>query len=401
MMFSLLLPVTASAIDILAIPMATDPDMNAWQYVPAGSEPTLYPTKRVYRGQPFRLLVLGKDYATDSQNNVDITYTIQGFSPNESPLFDRNSQLELFKGVVSSDKLLLLSRQFPLLDFAATDPIGTYRFLITAHDVLADTTSSSTAKITLALISDRTEFSSKEEFSSWIENYYRAPDPGRAITALLQYLQPDSTDSIKQAAMLTFLTTIIQNNTFLWSHLKKIYIESDLPDRKKILLISALSDLQDEQFFTSVEPELIEFYNDALKIDLLIPTDRPVLATEVDILWAEFMATGTLAPIRKLVGALALVSTKDSQEIIAASQAVMTPELEKNAKLEEVYHIALSSLVNNGERHSLVKQYLGYIYENDKLTPTIKSQIKDILEILQNRTNKKAAIKHLEQQKKE
>ncbi|MCK5885280.1 MAG: hypothetical protein KAG70_02120, partial [Alcanivorax sp.] len=62
--FILPLPVV-NALDILVLPTVIDQEMDAWQHVPANSVPTIYPTERVYRGQSFRLLVLGKDYVTD------------------------------------------------------------------------------------------------------------------------------------------------------------------------------------------------------------------------------------------------------------------------------------------------------------------------------------------------
>ena len=393
-----LLPVPASALDILALPMVIDPELDAWHHVPASSEPSLNPTQRVYRGQPFRLLVIAKDYTTDNLHNANITYSVQGFDPNGAPLFKQKTILELFEGPVSSNNFLLLSRQFLTLDFSTTDPVGTYRFEFTAHDALAETISSSTATILLPRFADRDAFGSVEEFSIWLSNYYRAPDPARAITALLQYVDPESPSSHKQAPLLTFFSHVIQDNPFLWPHLKSIYSESDTINRKKILLLSALSGQADEPFFSSLDLQLLEFYRNAQKISLLKTSDRPALKVEIDTLWAEFMATGTIAPIRKLIGALHLEPTKGAQEKIESGAAEMTPQLKANAALESVYQTALVSLINNGYRHSLVKQYLGYIYDLEEPEPVIKAQLKDILAIIQKRSNEEDARKHLEQQ---
>ncbi len=113
------------------------------------------------------------------------------------------------------------------------------------------------------------------------------------------------------------------------------------------------------------------------------------------------MATGTIAPIRKLVGVLYLEPTKGTEALIVSGELKTTPEVKVRATQEAVYRSALSSLIYNGERHSLVKQYLGYIYELEDPDPIIKPQLEDILEILQKRSNEEEARKHMEKQKAE
>lgn len=140
----------------------------------------------------------------------------------------------------------------------------------------------------------------------------------------------------------------------------------------------------------------MEFYRDAQKIKLTEPSLRPVTAFEIDTLWAEFMATGTMNPIRKLVGALSLESTKGTQERIDSGEIELSPEIKTTAALESVYMKTLGSLIQYGGQHSLVKQYLGYIYAFDDLKPGIKAQIESILAILKRESNEEEARKQLE-----
>jgi hypothetical protein len=396
LLLTLLLPTPASALDILVLPTVMDLGMDAWYLVPDSSEPALYPTKRIYRGQTFRLLVLGKDYTQDSLNNASIGYKVEASAPDGTPLFGSGTELDLFKGSVSSDTSLLLSRQYLTLTFSETDMLGTYRFQVTAYDLLADTQASSTAEMTLRQISDRVPFETAEEFSIWFSNYYRDPDPGRAVSALLQYVDPERLAGKRQSPLLTFLSLVIQNNPFLWPHLKEVYAKGTTADRKKILLISAITGQSDADFFSSLDPELLEFYRDAQKIKLTEPSLRPVTAFEIDTLWAEFMATGTMNPIRKLVGALSLESTKGTQERIDSGEIELSPEIKTTAALESVYMKTLGSLIQYGGQHSLVKQYLGYIYAFDDLKPGIKAQIESILAILKRESNEEEARKQLE-----
>ncbi len=394
--FSLPLPV--KALDILVLPTVTDPDMDAWQHVPANSEPTIYPTQQVYRGQPFRLLVLGKDYATDNNKMASLDYSVQIFAPNGSAIMGQAPAMELYKGAVKSKTFLLLSRQYMTLDFSETDPFGTYRFEITASDQLAEQKTTATVELRLAAVSERADFESPEEFSEWLSNYYRAPDPARAVTAILQYVDPEPESRMKQVPLLLFLTRVFQGNQFLWPHLKSLYAGAGQEDQKKILLLGALTGQKDEAFFTSLDSKSSAYYLDVKKIKLPVPTARPVTEIEIDLLWAEFMATGTIAPVRKLVGVLHLEETKGTKEQLASGKIEMTPDTKSRVVLEEVYQSALGSLIYNGERHSLVKQYLGYIYELEDPEPVIKRQLEDILGILQKRSNEEEARKHLEQQ---
>ncbi len=233
------LPLSVKALDILVLPTVIDPEMDAWQHVPASSEPAIYPTQRVYRGQPFRLLVLGKDYATDNNKNANLTYSVQIFAPSGSVLLGQSSAMELYKGAVNSNTFLLLSRQYMTLDFSETDPFGIYRFEVTANDLLAEQQTTTTVEIVLASATAGSNFESPEEFSEWLSNYYRAPDPARAVKAMLQYVDTEPESRMKQAPLLLFLTRVIRNNRFLWPHLKSIYSVADLEERKKILLLSA------------------------------------------------------------------------------------------------------------------------------------------------------------------
>ena len=396
-----MLPMPVKALDILVLPTVIDQAMDAWQHVPASSEPTLYPTARIYRGQSFRLLVLGKDYATDTLQNTDVAYTVQIFDPNGKKLLGQGSLFELYKGKVSNNTSLLLSQQYLTLDFSASDPFGTYRFEVTARDLLAGLDKTAAAEIVLAPVSERPTFDSPEAFSQWLTDYYRAPDPARAITALMQYVDIEPQSRLKQVPLLTFLSRVFQNNLFLWPYLKSIYAKGDSSERKKILLICALTEQEDDVFFSSLAPDFADYYQDAKKINLPVPLDRPATELEIDILWAEFVATGTISPIRKLVGALYLESARGTQDRLDSGDLEMTPEVKTRLVQEQVYHSALSTLVYNGERHSLVKQYLGYIYDLEHPEPAIKVQLEGILEILHQRANEEEARKHLEKQNKE
>lgn len=204
-----------------------------------------------------------------------------------------------------------------------------------------------------------------------------------------------------QVPLLTFLSRVFQNNHFLWPYQKSIYAKGDSHERKKILLISALTEQEDDVFFSSLAPDFAAYYQEAKKINLPVSLDRPATELEIDILWAEFAATGTLAPIRKLVGALYLESARGTQDQLDSGDLEMTPEVKTLLVQEQVYHSALSTLVYNGERHSLVKQYLGYIYDFEHSDPAIKVQLEGILEILHQRSNEEKARKHLEKQSQE
>jgi hypothetical protein len=376
--------------------MVTDPQMDAWHHTPTSNEPALYSTQNIYLEQPFRLLVVAKDYSTDARQQAELTYTVQGFSPDNSTLFEKPLALDLFSGRVGNDNLLL-SRQYLTLSFSTSDPIGTYRFEIIARDGIDKTESTASAELTLSRFSVSNSFDSIDEFSYWFENYYRSPDPARAIAALLQYVNPESLRSQKQTPLLTFLSRVIQDNPFLWPHIKSLFKKSDVADQKKLLLMFALTKHADTTFISSLRPELLQFYNDAQQLKLVEPSDSPQTELEINILWADFMATGAFRPVQKIVNVLALESTKGAKNILASGDTTVIADLKKRAELESVYQAALGSLIEKGERHSLVKQYLGYIHDLEASDPVVKSQLESILTILQQRSNEEAARKHLEE----
>lgn len=392
-LFLCCLTVPARALEILALPTVMDQEMDAWHYIPSASEPAIYPTGQVYRGQPFRLLVMARDYDLDSLQNANITYTVQVFTPDGSPAFKQQQQLELFKGPARSDAHLLLSQQFLTLDFSATDPYGLYRFEITALDLLGRQSATTTTETTLAPFTTDSHFASKQEFSDWLINYYRAPDPARAVAALLQFIEPVASKDQAQTPLLIFFSRVITDSPFLWPHLKAVYMNANAADRKKILLFGALCGQDDDSFFSTLTPEMRSFYTEAGTLRLPEEIVRPSSRHDIDNLWAEFAATGKIDPIRSLVAALDLEPPLDSGEQLmpTAPEEIPAPD--------DVFRTTLGSLLVNGEHHSLVKQYLGYIYEFENPGPLIKARLEEILGYLQKRENEETGRKYLEEQR--
>jgi hypothetical protein len=105
---------------------------------------------------------------------------------------------------------------------------------------------------------------------------------------------------------------------------------------------------------------------------------------ELDILWAEFFATGKYAPVKQIVNSLILSKYKGTLKKIESGELKpVTKEIKRQVVLELTYQSAVWSLISNCKQAPLVFQYCAFMYENEPLDEEIKIQLGMILGIAQ------------------
>ncbi|MCP4219156.1 MAG: hypothetical protein GY765_31260 [bacterium] len=374
----------AAEFNAMVVPSLMDSDMDAWYRIPADSLPCIHKAHRVYRDQPFNLLIFFKGYAVGKKNNIHLRYDVQVYDPQGKPTEDKGSDLAAYRGTVKNPNALLLNRQYLRIAFTEKYPPGTYKIKVTAYDKIANKSFTSETALELLPFTLAVKFLSKDDVGKWVMRYYKSPTPIKAINGVQLMVNADLRVQSDQLSILAFFRRVYSDNPFLLKNIAKHFDTFSLQDKKKFLLISAISR------YAGLKPaisrsgkELKTFYRDAKKLKFPRLKGEITTSFQLDILWAEFLASGKYAPVKKIVGALALKKYKGISDKVKAGEIEnVSQKIKRQAELGATYTSVVWSLTSNCKQLPLVFKYCAFMYMNEKLHEDIKSQLGAILQVV-------------------
>ena len=386
--------VNAAEFHAMVAPSLMDSNMDGWYKIPQNSGPKIRIVDRVFQDQAFNLLILFRGYSADKKNNLHITYDLQVYDPQGNPTDAKGSNILAYQG--PNPNVLILSQEIAQIAFTEKDPVGTYKIKVTAYDKMGNKSFSSETPIKLIKFSLPKKFTSQKKANKWIMGYYNNPTPIKAIRGVQSLVQLDTKWLNNHLSILTFFKSIFSDNSFLLKNIAKQFDSFSVEDKKRFLLISALTgDFVLEPIIKkNKEKELQVFYNNAKKIkfpDIKGEINSPI---QLDILWSEFLATGRYDPIRKIVSALKLKKFGGTLEKIKSGEIEKTKDTRRKAYLEATHGSAVWSLGSNCIQMPLVFKYCAFMYENEKLSDDIKDQLGSVLHIAQKEIKEKKASQH-------
>lgn len=373
----------AAEFNVMVVPSLMDSDMDGWYKIPPNSGPNIHKAFSVLQDQMFNLLIFFRGYSADKKNNLHITYDVQVFDPQGNPTEDRAEDLLAYQGPMGNPEALILNQDYLKIVFTEKYPFGTYKIKVTANDKNSGKYFTSESSIDLVPFVNSQYFQSQEEVGQWFMEYYKNPSPAKAISAVQNSIQLDTEWLSNNLYILSFFSSVFKKNQFLWKHITNNFYSFSQEDKKRFLLISAIS--EDSTLVTEIEEdELINFYNSARNLDLPNTNGKITSPVQLDILWSEFLTTGRYDPIRKIVSALALKEYEGTIDKIKSGEFEATEEFAQKAYLEATHKSAIWSLISNCKQMPLVFKYCAYIYENENLEADIKNQLGAILRTAQN-----------------
>lgn len=375
--------------DAIVVPSIADREMDYWFLVPLNSGPAIPKTKTAYRNQLVSLIIFCNVQPVESQTQVDIAYDLKIYSTKKVVMNEPN--ITFYKGEMP--KGLLLPQTVVDVAFDENDPFEPYHIEAVLHERISKR--NCTAKETIELIpfASPKAFTSQEEYGQWSTDYYRKPDPVRSLAGILQYVQTDD-KWIKgnySMPMLAFYRHILLDNRFLWEYLSQLYSSVSETEKKRILLVAAVTPCKerDDIFANKIEPNLRPAYDHFLKIRFPNTDGELTMPVQLDILWSEFFATGKYKPISRLVSALALQKYEGTLDKIKKKELDMTDDVRKLAMLDATYQSVMWSLTSNCQQHLLVHQYCQTIYDTESLKPEIKKKLGIILYTVKKKKERK------------
>lgn len=208
----------------------------------------------------------------------------------------------------------------------------------------------------------------------WFSHYHENPTPERFV-AEVQALSKTGNLSNPKAAAITsvFLGRVMAANpTQVDAWLSKL---GDLKgdDRQTLLFAASLSRTREAQAYLDGQADAAKYRAKPIDIRAIDPNNCTVL----DMLWADFFATGEAVPIRRIV--VALNYEKYSGALDRYAKSEKTEKDRDEAMLEAVFNAARWSLESNAKQHRKVGETLEQLYFTGELTQPEKVWLSTIL----------------------
>ncbi len=355
-----------------------------WNYSPSTSTSLISISDTVFHEQTLFITAIASDCKLDSRKMADVVYSVKVFYPDHT-LYTKWENIPLFQGKSYDIKHLHMSQQVQNLTFQGKEPLGTYRIEMVITDNVAKTSKTIESKLVLANLPSYESISfNMTMLEQWMDNYYLHPCPEQALAAYLYASQQDLlSEETRFWPILSMEKEIYQHNSFLYPQLLDCFSHQDTTTQQHLLVLIHYLGLDDAKFraFLSTYNQWYLSYLDSNPYpDIYGEINSPVL---LDMLWGNFMASGSYQPILKLIHTLdyakyekCLEKYKNNEDLRNASEK----ELNDVVKYMS-YKSLVWSLTSNCRRHNIVKQYCEWASEHEKLS---KQQRKDLKSILEN-----------------
>ena len=363
----LFLVITASGepFGFMITPTRQDASLDWWYAVPEGFTPKISLVSSVAKGEYFNIVPFFKNYGVTSNGEARITYDIEILRPDGST--DEAMQgCDGHTGKASPPNLIA-GRAVLRVCFDPEDPYGEYTINVTAYDHVSSQTHRETVRIEQAAFAIETL--SEPEREELFLHYAETPNPSRALAAFLQTEHSffgENQEPIWSA--IWFFKTVFENNDYLIPHLLEAFSRGTPKQQKDIILVLALMSRTDE---LPILPSPLKTFEQIMKAGRIPdPYSEITTGKQLDMLWAEYFATGRIKPIRQLTTSLNLVKHLGTLDQIKDDELdSKDPEVHRRGMLEAVFQSALWSLRSNCESSPLLFPYCVNILDSEELDP--------------------------------
>ncbi len=376
---SVLSPMRLFAIDgklITTIDYALE---DKWYNTLSSSAPMISTVSSVFQEQYFFISPLISDYATDKNSKVKVTYDITITDPNNKVYFSRKN-VPALNVKISDPRYVMLSQAMLKVNLEKDKPLGAYRIDLTLKDAIGDTTKQLTQSIEVKKYRHENYFSNDEQFQEWLGKYYIAPSPEKLVDAYLYYSKSKLNESNSGfPPVFTFFLTNFNNNTYLLPYMVDKFGEQDLKTRIYLVYLFRYVNHDLKPFLHKLTDKDREVYHGIKNRPYARnPYDKIDSGEQLDMLWGEFLATGAIKPINRLIDTL---NYKEHLGYLDKYKTIKNPTDadRKKAMYDVVYKAAVWSLKSNCRQHTLVKDYCTHILHNAKLTDNVKVSLQYII----------------------
>ncbi len=359
-----------------------DASMDWWYAVPENFAPQISTVSAVTRGEYFRILPLFRKYKTDIGGAANITFDLRITRPDgtvrlELPKLEGHVGLALPHGLLPAQAVVNFC-------FEPEDAWGTYDVELAAVDHASASTNRLHRRIELQPF--ELEKMTKEEREALFLSYCTVPDPSRALAAFLQTEESFFTEGYEPVwSAVWFFKTVFENNDYLIPLMMERYGACAPKQQRDIILMAVLLGTTDQLPRLSTEMRRYRRLMEAGRIP--DPYAEITTGKQLDMLWAEFFAAGTVKPLKQMVRSLSLAEHLGTLDKIEAGELDAEDEaVYRRGILESVFQAALWSLRSNCTKVPLVKQYCIGILETEVLEKQAATCLAMLLQSIEAQT---------------
>jgi hypothetical protein len=191
----------------------------------------------------------------------------------------------------------------------------------------------------------------------WLSHYYEHPTPERFVAEVQALSKAGNLANPKSAALISvFLGRIMAANPSQVGGWLTQLDNLKGGDRQTVLFAAKLSGTKEAQDYLGRQPDGEKYRGKQVDVRALEPNNPTVL----DMLWADFFATGEAAPVRRIV--VALNYDKYSGALDRYAKSEKTEKDRNDAILDTVFKAAMWSLESNAQQHRRVGEILEQTY---------------------------------------
>lgn len=336
-------------------------------------------TGTVFREQDFILAIMITGYNVNADNKANLVYDIEITRP-DGKIYESIKDIPAIENKKVNPEYVLMSEGKLKIFFESDKPLGKYDIKVTLKDLVSKEEKQLSGKIELQEYKGVTGIDSMDELENWMQGYYQSPSPEKAIHAYLFYASNKASgNDTSFAPAFTYFLHVVNNNRYLLPHVIRIYPEQDLKTKIYLIYLLRYADYDASDFLSKLEGKEKEVYEGIKDKPYGIdPYDSIEDAAQLDMLWGEFFATGSIKPIKRLIHVLEYRKYSGSMKHYKSLEDP-TPEERKKAEYELIFHAAIWSLKGNCSQHELVHRYCIHVLRHIKLNDDVKSTLQYIL----------------------
>lgn len=383
MILAMLLASKAVALDGFLIKTLDYSFQEKWNKTISSSVPIISTCHKVFKKQYFYLTAAAFDYATDSNNIANVEYSLTITKPDNSIYFSQQ-HLPLHNIKVSNKNYIQMSDAVLKICFEENDSFGEYKIEINIIDNVSNQSKKIVSNLSLEVLtnSNTSKFNSDNELSNWIAKYYERPEPEFALANYIYYAKSKlAEEEARFSTILSFFLEIFKSNKYLSTQIMTNYKTQDEKTKYFLLCLLYYSGLGTNEFYDSLEGTEKTVFDGIKNSHFPNVYSDIIEPTQLDMLWATFMAGGSYQPILKLIKTLDYAKYQgDLDRFISSDQ---TDEDRQKAINNAIYNSLVWSLSSNCIQHKLVKEYCEWAAEYENLSEVQRFELKKILDDLE------------------
>lgn len=346
------------------------------------SLPKITTCDTVFTGQNVFITAIAIDYKLNSENKAFVKYSMKITKPDNSIYFSQKD-LPLIDEVLPNNKNLQMSDAKLKISFEDKDILGEYIIEITIYDEISNKSITKKASIFHTKIPsiENYKVTNQDDFMKWIGNYYESPKPETALANYIFYTTSKlSEEDDRFYTIFSVFLEIFENNKFLLPQILNSYNKQELKTKLFLIYLMHFSDIGATDFLENLNGSEKEYYVQVKNSKLPELNGEIIDRTQLDMLWATFLASGRYEPILKLIKTLDYAEYLGELEKYKNSQD-KTEENRRKAINNSIYTSLVWSIKSNCKQHELVKGYAEWTLQFGDLN---KIQKEELTKILQN-----------------